>query len=83
MAITVKGIRIDSVSIERAADGRDGINAAHYSLISSTDHVLAQQSIGGYGSMTLKASPETMKALEVFMQSYKTDVLKVLGLDLD
>ena len=82
MAITIKGIRVDFVSIERIMEsGRDEIKDARYSLISSTDHVLATQSIGGYNGLALKPSPETIKALEDFMRRYKADVLAVLGLD--
>jgi hypothetical protein len=83
VAITIKGIRVDFVSIERnESNGQESIKDARYSLISSTDHVLATQSIGGYGGLALKASPQTVKALENFMQLYKADVLAVLGLDL-
>jgi hypothetical protein len=83
MAITIKGIRVDWVSFERQEDsGRMGIKDARYSLISSTDHVLATQGIGGYGGLALKPSPQTIKALETFMELYKADVLAVLGLDL-
>jgi hypothetical protein len=83
MAITVKGIRVEFVSIEHQAEtGRFTIKDARYSLISSTEHVLASSSIGGYGGLTLKPSTETLKLLEAFMLSYKNDVLAVLGLDL-
>jgi hypothetical protein len=84
MPITIKGIRIDSVTIERLDEnGAVNLKGATYSLISSTDHILATQPIGGYGGIALKPSPATMKALETFMQSYKADVLTVLGLELD
>lgn len=84
MAITIKGIRVDNLILERNEEnGRVEIKNAQYSLISSTDHVLAKQSIGSYGGVTLKASPQTLKALDTFMQSYKADVLAVLGLDLE
>ena len=84
MPITIKGIRIDDIILKRNEEsGRTSIDAASYSLISSTDHVLAKQSIGGYGGLALKASAETIKALEIFVQGYKKDVLAVLGLDLE
>jgi hypothetical protein len=84
MPITIKGIRVEGVTI--AADVEMGgfrINDASYSLISSTDHVLAKQSIDGYGGLSLKASPETQKALYAFMASYKRDVIGVLGLEFE
>ena len=72
------------VTIERSEEtGHCAIKEARYSLISSTDHVLASQSIGGYGGLSLKPSPQTIKLLEQFMQAYKADTLAVLGLDLD
>jgi hypothetical protein len=80
--ITIKGIKVDSVSLKREHEtGRDIIENAQYSLISSTDHVLATQTIGGYGGLALKPSPLTIKALEAFMQAYKADVNMALGLD--
>jgi hypothetical protein len=81
MAITIKGIRIDIVSIKRSEEtGGADIDSAQYSLISSTEHVLARQSIGSYGGFTLKPSPNTKKLLDSFMESYKADVVAVLGL---
>jgi hypothetical protein len=83
-AITVKGIRLDTVSIKRLVEeGRDLIDSAQYSLISSTDNVLARQVIKGYGGLDLEPSPATKKALEAFMASYKADVLAAIGLDLE
>lgn len=82
MAITIKGIRIDVVNIKRSDEtGAGEIADAQYSLISSTEHVLARQTIGGYGGLTLKPSPATKKALDPFMSGYKADVIAVLGLD--
>jgi hypothetical protein len=84
VAITIKGIRVDTVSLKLDSEnGGFDIESAGYSLISSTDHVLAKQSIGGYGSITLKPSPETRKAMDTFMANYKKDVIAVLGLDLE
>ena len=83
MPITIKGIRVDYVSLERDNESnRTNIKEARYSLISSTEHVLATQSVHGYQGLAMKPSPGTIKALEEFMQLYKTDVLTVLGLDL-
>jgi len=84
MAITIKGIRIEGVDVKSNLEaGGYVIDNASYSLISSTDHVLAKQIIGGYGGLSLKASAETQKALNAFMASYKRDVVAVLGLELE
>ncbi len=82
MAITIKGIRIESFTIVKDAEkGVYKIDNAAYSLISSTDAVLAKQTIGGYGGMTLEASAPTVKALQEFVRMYKGDVEMVLGLE--
>jgi hypothetical protein len=84
MPITVKGIRVDYVNVKRSEEsGRLEIENAAYSLISSTDHVLAKQPIGSYGGMALKPSPETIKKLEAFMAGYKADIQAACGLELD
>lgn len=82
MAVFIKGIRVDSISIERNESGQETIKEAKYSLISSVDKVLATQLVGGYQGKALAPSLETIKALENFMSLYKSDVLNVLGLDL-
>ncbi len=84
MPITIKGIRVDVVSIKRNADsGISAIENAQYSLVSSADKVLAQQAIGGYGSGAMKLEPSqaTTKALQVFMESYQADIVATLGLE--
>ena len=64
-AITLKGIRLESVGIERnEKSGSLELKAASYSLLSSTDHVLANQTIGGYGSqVAVVPSASTVGAL--------------------
>lgn len=81
MPITLKGARVDHFSVERK-DGEYEISA-RYELISSEDKVLAKQSVGGYGGMTIAASPVTMDALRAFLKSYNADIGKTLGLDVD
>jgi hypothetical protein len=82
MPITLKGIRLESLDIQRSKDtGQMMMNSSVYSLISSADKVLANQTVGGYGGMTVSASPETLSLLEKFMASYKRDITTVLGLE--
>lgn len=84
MAITIKGIRIETVSLEHnKEDGGYKISSSQYSLISSLDKVLAKQPIGGYGGISLEPSPATLKALSDFISSYQSDVKMVLGLEGD
>ncbi len=77
--IGIKGIRLNSVDFKREGD-KDTITA-EYSLMSTTDKVLAKQSIGGYGGMEMKPSADTIKALETFLSAYKRDIQSVLGLE--
>lgn len=82
MAITIKGIRITSIQLTLDKEtGFFRIENSQYELLSSTDHVLAQQAIGGYGGRTLKATQETEKLLSQFVQSYRKDVDTTLGLN--
>lgn len=82
MAITLKGIRLESLEINRDKEsGGMKLNSASYALISSAEKVLANQTVGGYGGMTVNPSPETLEFLEKFMVSYKRDITTVLGLE--
>ncbi len=83
MAITIKGIRLETLGLERQEkSGRLELKTASYALLSSTDHVLANQTIGGYGSnVSVSPSSTTIGLLTQFIESYKKDVLAVLGLD--
>jgi hypothetical protein len=82
MAITLKGIRLESLNIVRSKEsGNLELNQSSYALISSTDKVLANQSIGAYGGVTINASPDTLALLEKFIQSYKKDITTMLGLE--
>lgn len=80
MAITISGIRLTDIQIEPNDKGGYMVKSAAYSLISSTDKVLARQAIGGYQGMPLEPSIETKKALQVFATSYEKDVQGLLGL---
>jgi hypothetical protein len=80
MAITIKGIKIESVILGRDENGAYKVSSSEYSLISSKDTVLAKQTVGGYGGMVLEPSPATKKALETFISGYIGDVTALLGL---
>lgn len=83
MAITIKGVRIESIELQRQdSTGKIELKSASYSLISSTDHVLANQSTGGYNDkVKIQLSAETTKLLTSFLDSYKKDVTQTLGLE--
>lgn len=82
MPITLKGIRLEHVSIERQDSGKHLLKNASYSLISSSDHVLANQAIGGYNDkVIINPSLQTLQLLEQFISSYRKDVTNSLGLE--
>lgn len=81
MAITIKGLRLESLSIGREADSGLKVQSATYSLISSADTVLAEQTLGAYSKMKLEPSAATLKLLREFTQSYAQDVSHLIGLD--
>jgi hypothetical protein len=80
MAITIKGIRLESVEVKRSEEAMPSMEAS-YSLMSSVDKVLATQNVGGYSGLKLTPSPDTIKALNTFLASYRQDITTVLGLD--
>lgn len=82
MAITIKGIRISSISVNRLDNGEDEIRA-DYQLVSSADKVLAKESLTtkkGYGTTEFSPSPATFKALREAVDLYRKDVEIQLGL---
>ena len=81
MAITIKGISIKSIAIEKKDDSSPKVTG-DYELMSSIDMVLAKQSFNGYSDLAVKLSSKTAKALIDFKDSLKADVEAVLGLDL-
>lgn len=82
MAITLKGIRLESLNVIRDKEsGVMKLSSASYALISSSDKVLANQSIGDYGQMNIAATADTLKILDQFIQSYKKDITTTLGLE--
>ncbi len=78
--ITLKGIRVDTLTVSRDADGRDQISAK-YSLVSSLDKVLAQQDVGGYNGLKVQPSATTLKLFADAIAAYKADINMVLGLE--
>lgn len=82
MATMLKGARVEAIDLKRNADSGDyKIFSSEYALISSSDVVLAKQTIGGYGGMVLEPSPDTVKALREFVRLYQADVTRTLGLE--
>lgn len=82
MPITIRGIRITSLTVSRDAEGQDKVQAS-YQLISSLDKVLAKETLTSkqsYGEQTFAPSPQTTKALTDAVALYKADVEMSLGI---
>jgi hypothetical protein len=78
---TIKGIRIESLTIKTASEDGLGEISSEYVLVSSEDKVLAKQNIGGYNGMKVLPAADTVGALNTFLKLYKRDVNTVLGLE--
>jgi hypothetical protein len=83
MLITIKGIRLETLNLERQKESNKiELKSASYSLISSLDKVLANQTIGGYSDkVSVIPSTTTINLLDQFIDSYKKDISIVLGLE--
>jgi len=83
MAITIRGIKITSLTVSQDEEGNEQVSA-DYQLVSSVDKVLAKNSLNskqGYGRETFNPSPQTKRALADAVTLYKKDVELSLGLD--
>ena len=76
--IGIKGIRIDDVDIV-VKENEDSLSG-HYSIISSTDKVIAKQGFNSYNNIKVDMSQETKKLLIDFLASLKKDVQTMTGL---
>lgn len=80
MAITIKGVKLTSLSIEKDSDGKEKVSG-NYSLMSNVDKVLAKQGFNGYNDVKIAFSHDTITALNSLMAGVKTDVETTLGLE--
>ena len=80
MSISIKGIRLDRLTVERDEDGKNKLTGS-YSLMSNTDNVLAKQAFNGYNDIELNPSATTVAALREFVELVKDDLHAVLGIE--
>lgn len=81
MAITIKGVRVESLTMTRGDEGSIKISG-DYSLISSADKVIARQTFGdGYKSVVVSPTGDTIKKMDDFIRSFKTDLNQTLGME--
>lgn len=78
--IAIKGIRLNSLSLERDDDGKEKVTGS-YSLMSMEDKVLAKQSFNGYNDIEVAWSAETQKLLSELNKNIKVDIQSVLGIE--
>ena len=76
--ITVKGVRIESISISR--DDKEDKVTGSYSIISNMDKVIAKQGFNSYSDIKIDWSSDTKKALVAFIEAVKEDIENTMGL---
>jgi len=82
MAITISGVRVESVTASRDKENGGYELQASYVLMSSADKVVARQHSGGYNeSIKITPSAQTLKTFEEFIRLYVADVSALIGLD--
>lgn len=81
MPILIQGIKLSKIAMDLESESENGGVTAEYCLMSTGGKVLAKQSIGGYGGMKIQPGTESQILLNKFVESYKADIQKVLGLD--
>ena len=79
MGISIRGIRVSNLSMQRDDKGENNITG-DYELISSGDKVLAKQGFNGYNEIKLTFSAETLKSYNAFINGVKADLEGMLGL---
>jgi len=78
--VTIQGVRVTSVSLNRDADGVVKMTGS-YSLVSSSDKVIAKQDFNGYSSdLKVEATGETVILLDNLMKAIKSNIETQLGL---
>lgn len=80
MAITIEGIKIKSMSLDRDEHGKFKITGS-YELVSSTGVTIAKQGFNGYNEIKLENSSDTLSALDTLVKGMQTDLNKTLGLN--
>lgn len=80
--ITIKGIRLKSVNIDKDSEGNTKVSG-NYELLSNTDKVLAKQEFGGYQGIKLEQSPELASGLVKLMLDIRGSLETQLGLNDD
>jgi len=77
--ITIKGVRIDSIKIERSDSTGEQTIESSYSILTSANKVVAKQTVGGYNGMKIQPSPATMQAMAAAVRLYQNDIDATLG----
>ncbi len=78
MSIGIKGLRIDNVAIASKEGGNE--ISGNYSIISTTDKIIAKQGFNSYDEVKITMSQETKTALNTFLAALKKDAETTTGL---
>jgi hypothetical protein len=80
MAVTISGIKLNSISLTKDKETGQFKTTGQYQLESNTGMVLAKQSINGYQEIEIKNSRETEGHLQAYLASFQKDISNTLGL---
>ncbi len=79
MSITIKGIKLRDITVTRDEEGKIKVTG-NYSVLSSTDKVIAKQGFNGYNDIEVSWTAETQRLIESAVAAIKQDVELTLGL---
>lgn len=79
MSITIKGVRITVLNVDRSDQPKF---SGTYQLVSSKDFVLATQSFGdgAYANLRYSPSPTVMQALDNVLNMIRADINMMIGI---
>lgn len=83
MALNVRSVRVDGITIEKGDDTVRRKISGGYSLMSDVDSVIAKQRFNGYDELKVEPSTRTLNALEAFIVSLRQDISALVGIPLD
>lgn len=78
--ISIQGIRIKSLSLDRDNEKGGMKVTGSYELVTTAGIVIAKQGFGGYGDITLAESAETAELKHKLIASFQSDINKMMGL---
>lgn len=80
MSITIDGIKLGSLSLEKDRDKGSYKVTGSYELISNTGLVLARQDFNTYNGMTIAHGRDTSEHLNKLVEALQQDIKSTIGI---